>query len=262
MRVQHEDLKLLWKTQKRLTNLIFDFELDPPPASDIVREDSLELRSLPFISSISIYFGEGALDPYGLVLLRMMTDMFPNLLVLMLHYAPRDLDLSPPEGLMFPRTLLSSCLLRTLTHITFHCVKFEYANEVPLDEFNVLIHLELSDCDAVGSLLDNFSRPALETFIYHHDCIEATDTRVSTAVVKFLQRFQYLKRLVLDCHKCVRPYESTAASSITSHAASLEYLLLNCDIDSHLEAVSKCKRLKQLSIRFSLSDNIELLAVR
>ena len=271
-RVQHEDLKLLWKTQKRLTNLLFDFELnftlDSPPASDIVREDSLELRSLVSISQIRIHFEEGALDPYALVLLSMMTDMFPNLQVLMLHYRLENLNRPLPEGLILPRTLLSRCLPRTLTRISFYCVKFEYANEVPLDGFNVLRHLDLVECDAVGNLLDNFSRPALETFTYRHSCIDQiTDTRVSTTVDEFLQRFHHLKRLILDCLECVRPYESTAVSSITSHAASLEYLLVNCDNpylhqDSFLEAVSKCKRLKQLSISFSVSDNIELVAVR
>lgn len=265
-RPQHEDLKLLWKTQKTLTNLLFDFSLGPPTASDILGEGSLELRSLVSISQITIYFEAGLPDPSTLDFLKMMNDMFPNLQELMLHFMPRNPDLSLDDSPL-AAPLLSRCLPRTLTHIGLYYVSIKYVGEVPLDDFTVLKHLELVECGTVGMLLDNYSRPALETFTYRHDC--NVDTVASTAVLKFLQRFQHLKRLIIDCHECLTPFESTAASSIMSHAASLEYLLIDCKTahveepyeGSFLEAASKCKRLEQLSISFRVLDCIELGAV-
>ena len=269
-RPQHEDLKLLWKTQKKLTNLLFDFTLNSPPASDILREDSLELRSLVSISQIIVHFEAGTPDPPALDLLKMMNDMFPNLKELGLHFTPESQDVSP-DGSVLPATLLSRCLSRALTHISLCYVTIEYPSAVPLEEFTVLKRLELIECDAVGMLLDHYSRPALETFIYRHDCMEQViDTVASTAVLDFLHRFQQLRHLVIDCHECLTRFESRAASSVMNHAANLESLLINCETahvegpyeGSFLEAASKCKRLKQLSISFRVSDIVELGAVR
>ena len=269
-RPQHEDLKLLWKNQKRLTHLRFDFTLDSPTASDILREDSLELRSLVSISQLGIYFEDGVPKTPVSHFLTTMNDMFPNLQKLLLHCTPASLDLSL-EGSLLPATLPSRCLRRTLRHITLHYVKIEHASKVLLDEFTVLKHLELLGCGTVGNLLDNYSRPALETFTYRHHCNEQVmDTVASTAVLEFLQRFRHLKRLIVDCPRCLTRFEPTAASSIMNHAASLEHLLINCETNhvkgpyegSFLEAASKCKRLKQLSISFRESDVTELVAVR
>ncbi|KAL8794065.1 MAG: hypothetical protein Q9195_003365 [Heterodermia aff. obscurata] len=267
VRLRHEDLKLLWKTQKSLTNLLFDFELDSRLTLDILREDSLELRSLVSISQISILFGDGLPDPPALDFLMMMADMFPNLRELGLECSPKALD-SPDDGTLLPTTFqLSRCLPRTLTHTRLVCVEIRHANEVPLEELTILKHLELVECDAIETLLDNYSRPFLETFTYHHDCKEdPNDTKASTAVLEFLQRFQHLKRLIIDCQDCLTPFESIAASSIMSHAATLEHLLINCEPahveglyeGSLLEAASKCKRLKQLGISFGGPDNIDL----
>ena len=268
-RPQNEDLKLLWRTQKRLTNLHFDFARNSPPSSDILRENSLELRSLVSVTQIYFHFEAGAPDPPTMDFLKTMADIFPNLKRLTLDFTPdisTELTIDEP---VLPATVLSRCLPRTLTHISFCYVRINHAGE--LDKLTVLKHLELVKCDSVEMLLDNYSRPALETFIYRHDCIEQTrDTVTSIAVLEFLQRFKQLQRLIIDCHDCLTNLESTAASSITNHAASLKHLLINCETThikgsyegSFLEAASKCKRLKQLSISFCVSDNIELGAVR
>ena len=216
---------------------------------------------------MSIRFGAGAPDPPTIDFLKTMT--VPNLQKLTLQFIPGTRF--PVDGSLLPEPLLWRCLPKTLTHISLYYVKIEYANEVLPDEFAVLKHLELVECDNVEMLLNNYSRPTLETFTYRHDCIEQViSTVASTAVLEFLRRFQYLSRLTLDCQECLTSFESTASSAIMSHAASLEYLLINCETahlegpygGSFLEAASKCKRLKQLSISFRVSDYMELGAVR
>ena len=269
-RPQREDLKLLWKTQKRLTNLLFDFRLNSPLSSDILLEDSLELRSMVSISQISVRLGAGALSPSAFEYIEMVINMFPNFRELMLQFTLGYVDDSHDESLL-RATSFSLCLPRTLTHIRLHDVSIVSANKIPLDKLTVLKHLELVECSNTETLLNNYSKPALETFTYCHDCRGEADNIVgSTAVLEFLQRFQHLKRLIIDCQECLTRFESTAASSVTSHAASLEYLLINCETahvegpyeGSFLEAASKCKRLKQLSISFRVPDSVKVGAVR
>lgn len=261
-RPEYEDLKLLWKKQKRLTNLMFDFSLKSPSSSDMVYDKRHDLFSLEYVSEISIDFGEGppqSSDRYFLYILR---DTFPDLRKSTLKFPPSN-PAEPDPGTHWTEPLLSRVLPRTLTHLSLYYTHIEAADHLPLDDFPALEHLELIECGHLARLLDNYLTPRLRSFVYRDACADAgQDREAANAVIRFLHRTKHLKCLILDCSECFAEpeLETKAAASIMDHAASLECLLVSHEFDSHVaadewyirKAARSCKRLRQLGI--SIND--------
>ena len=270
VRLSHGDLKILWKNQKQLKNLVFDLSLNSPSTSDIISEDMGMFVSLKLVCELEIDFAVLSYSDVSntfsntnsqhWVFFSFMMSALPNLRSIVLKFIPYSMD----EG------RLSRCLSRSLTHISLWYTDFEDINAeyLPLDQFPALTFLELRECDLPSVVLKAFAAPALKSFAYHHHCREqGADEETLNAVIDFLNRSRPLQRLIIDCAGCLETAESKLASSITAHASSLEFLLVTCENvfdtmqaeNSLPEAIGRCRALKQLGLSFTQNGLLETI---
>ena len=257
-RPTHEDLRRLFRTQQRLTNLKLDFSLNSPSISDIASDFELksDFDDLESLSEIYIDFGADGPEPQARDFVFRLTNGSSKLRKVVLKAIPelfKFLDASP--GL--PQFSLSSCFPTTLTHISLWYYTCETTADLDLNRYPALTDLELIECGGLETLLDNYLSPTLKGFVYRHECEEQGDIRAASGtVIELIKRMKTPKRLTIDCEFCFTGQERHLASAIAAHADSLEYLLLTCHnygLENEgliPEAASKCTRIKQLGTGF------------
>ena len=260
-RPTYEDLKRLFRTQQRLTNLKLDFSLNSPSFCDITSDFELmsDLNDLESLSEIYIDFGADGPEPqardFVFSRLRNGSSKLRKVVLKAIPEIFKFLDASP--GL--PQFSLSSSFPTTLTHISLWYYTFETTDDLDLNKYPALTDLELIECGGVETLLDNYLSPTLKGFVYRHECEEQGEIRAaSRTVIELIKRMKTPKRLTIDCEFCFTGQERPLASAIAAHADSLEYLLLTCHnygLENEVlipEAASKCTRIKQLGTGFPI----------
>lgn len=259
-RPTYEDLRRLFRSQQRLTNLKLDFSLNSPSISEIISDHQLmsDFKALESLSEVYIDFGADRPEPQARDFVSTLTGLSSNLRKVVLKSFPA-LSKLPDASPLLPQALLSKSFPTTLTHISLWYYTLEAAEDLILNHYPALTDLELIECGGVETLLDNYLNPTLKGFVYRHECTEQGEDRTaSKSIIEFIKRLKAPKRLTVDCEPCFVGQETGLASAITAHADDLEYLLLTCHIDnddledilSLPEAVRKCIKLKQLGTFF------------
>ncbi|KAG6995682.1 hypothetical protein G7Y79_00043g079660 [Physcia stellaris] len=267
-RPTHEDIRRLFRSQQRLTNLKLDFSLNSPSISEIVSDHELmsDFYALESLSEVYIDFGTDGPEPQARDFVYRLTKRSSTLRKVILKALP-ELSKLPDASILLPQSLLSSSFPSTLTHISLWYYTCETTEDLNLNQYPALTDMELIECGGVKKLLDNYLNPTLMGFVYRHECAEQGKDRVTAkAIIEFIKRMKTPKRLTIDCEFCFSGQETHLASTIAAHADKLEYLLLTCHNDNYglkdevsfTEAASRCTRLKQLGISLGFGDVMEV----
>ena len=230
-------LVLLWKMQRNLKKLYFDFKLCAPAINEIAKAYKTELQRLHDVEELEIDFAEEGekeasmlFDCIDLKNLRKIT---------LESVVPRSSRVANPT---FGSTFFNQRLPRTLTHICFRQMSLEMPSSWELRKFDCLESLTLTDCVNVNSILDSL-RPRVLKHLHiigsdaHplalSQCLHSFSSLESLSIAVALRRsnFANINDLLVEAITCHRGQLRTLRFSPPERGmafSTLEHLLTSC----------------------------------
>lgn len=225
----YKQITHLWRTQRQLTNLQLDTDLDSNPEiwKRIVNEDANTLRLLGSINRICLTIGQKA-----------DIAAFAHLIA-SLDYTKLEevcLILEPRKVQMQDYSLFHYYFPSNLRRMSLVLVTLPTSEIVQLDSWPGLKELKLIDCDNIIPALLQFLSPRLTALAFRdvhraYSC-ERSEERFR-ALISMICRFSTLETLIIDSHDAHETHQCLVESlqflveSLQFHASTLASLMLS-----------------------------------
>ena len=250
-------MRHLWRNQKYLRNLQFNFALLSPSLEDVLGEEASTLRSLKYVEEIDVNLGASLLASDADLLLR--------------FFQPRDLKKVSMSAISrnsrdrsFGILHFNRYLPATLTHLTLDSITLPPPEHLQLDLFPGLIYLNMQCYYKCGPVLDAFRKPNLREFNFYYDVLG--DDGIDE-VVGMLARFGTLEKLTIQFpYARLRLKCQALALGILMHTQNLTSLFLRCrslETSEFFEEVAiRCRKLRQLAFTFEYYHFLDFCRVQ
>ena len=245
-RPTHAMMKHLWRNQRSLRNLQFDFEILSPSVEEILGEDVPILELLENVDELDVNFSA-----------TVNADSAHELLSVLPLQKLRKVRISVTPIKNLPSVVQYQFLNQhfpiNLTHITLDSVSLPSPEDLQFDLFPCLTYLNLHNCRNTGPIMEAFHKPVLREFYYHYFSLNAPMEELSF----LLQRFSTLEKLALDI-AWQRSYDcDLLALGVLTHGENLRsFLLWGLGFRSKdrllriLTTAARCRQLRQLGLEF------------